>query len=389
MKSFLFTLLIAKLSLISFSGCQKATNDTKSDQPESTSGFFPITVWWQPTTVAAKYKNAGINVYITAEVLTANTLNNLRANNMKVICYQNDFGLQNLKDTLIFGWLQQDEPDNAQWNAVTKKYDPCIDPAIIIANYNKIKQNDPNRPVYLNLGQGVSFINYNGRGACKGNVELYKSAFGGYLKGCDIGSFDIYPVNSSYPEVQNNLWYVANGMDNLYNWSERTKPMWCNIETTQFGSNSPRKPTISEVKSEVWMALIHGAKGISYFAHVISPIFDETALLKDDTMMEALKNINMQIASLATILNSQNTSGFASLTSSNASIPVDIMTKNYKGIDYIFAVAMRPGETTATFTISSGTAVEVIGENRKISVVSGKFMDDYTAYGVHLYKIIK
>ena len=35
--------------------------------------YFPLAVWWQTTSVAAQYKDAGINMYVTAEQLTAQT----------------------------------------------------------------------------------------------------------------------------------------------------------------------------------------------------------------------------------------------------------------------------------------------------------------------------
>jgi len=136
-------------------------------------------------------------------------LDALRSAKLKVICAQNSFGLTLAKDTVVYGWMQGDEPDNAQWNATTNTYDPCIDPNIIISNYHTFKQNDPTRPVYMNLGQGVAYNSYIGRGSCSGNLDTYKVSTNGYLNGCDIASFDIYPVNNTDGITDANLWYVA------------------------------------------------------------------------------------------------------------------------------------------------------------------------------------
>jgi hypothetical protein len=351
--------------------------------------YFPIAVWLQSTSNASAYKSAGINMYIGLwNALDQPQLTALANAGMRVICAQNSFGLSKLNDTLIYGWAQDDEPDNAQWNETTQKYDPCIDPSVIINKYNTIKANDPSRPVYLNLGQGVSYINWVGRGTCTGKSDMYKVSNNGYLKGCDIGSFDIYPVNNSDALIKDNLWYVPKGIDSLKLWSGNTKPIFVWIETTRIDNNSPRKPTPAEVKSEVWMALIHGAGGFGYFCHSWTPTFDEPALLHDATMLAAVKNINTQITSLATVLNSPSTSGYATVSSSNGTVPIDIMTKNYGGANYIFAVGMRAGKTKATYTVASGTTVEVLGENRKLTVSAGMFTDSIsTNYGVHLYKI--
>jgi len=351
------------------------------------SSFFPIAVWLQQPSYAYPYKQAGINLYI-GNTLNSSEWNQFKVDKMKVICDQNAFALSHLSDTLIFGWSQQDEPDNAQWNDVTKTYDPCIDPDTIIARYASIRAKDTTRPVFLNMGQGVSYTNWIGRGDCSNKTNMYPVYNNGYLKGCDIASFDIYPVNSNDAVTKNNLWYVPKGIDSLRKWTEYKKPVWCWIETTKIDANSSRKPTTAEVRSEVWMAIIHGATGIGYFCHSWSPSFDDAALLHDTAMIAAVKKINQQIASLATVINSTNTAGYATVKSSNAAVPIDIMTKNRGGADYLFAASMRSGTTTATFTIDSGNYVEVLGENRFIAAPEGVFTDNYTSYGVHLYNII-
>jgi hypothetical protein len=352
-------------------------------------GFFPIAVWLQSPSNAASYKANGINLFIGVHNgLNQTKLNQFKAANMKFICSQNEFSKNHLHEPLIYGWMHDDEPDNAQWNSVTRKYDPCIDPEIIINDYLEIKETDPSRPVYLNLGRGVAVTDWIGRGTCTGDTNMYKVSANGYLKGCDIASFDVYPVNSTEKHVQDSLWYIARGIDNLKKWSDYEKPIWCWIETTRISEESERKPTPAEVKSEVWMALIHGAKGFGYFCHSFYPSFVEAGLLQDQEMIKAVKAINEQVTSLAEVLNSPDISGIAQVSSSNSFVPVDIMTKNYNNANYIFAVAMKPGQTKATFNIGEieGEEVEVLGENRRITVTGGEFTDDFSDYEVHLYK---
>jgi len=374
------------ISIMMFTGVNHFGQNFGNINPEP--DFFPIAVWMQGASSASAYKSHGINMFIGAE-LNEKTLKIYKELDVKIICEQNGFGLKHIKEKVIYAWMHGDEPDNAQWNKTTRKYDPCMDPFVIINSYEEIKKRDPSRPVYLNLGQGVSYINYNGRGACRGDIDKYKVSSNGYLKGCDIASFDIYPVNNTDAETKGNLWYVAKGIDNLIEWTENSKPVWCWIETTKIAENSTRKPTPSEVRTEVWMALIHGASGFGYFCHSWTPSFDEQALLHDPEMIEAVREINEQVTSLAEVLNSRNTDGYASVSSSNTSIPIDIMTKRHDKANYIFAVAMRPGNTTATFKISSGSRVEVLGEDRIIEASEGVFSDEFSSYGVRLYKITK
>jgi len=56
---------------------------------------------------------------------------------------------------------------------------------------------------------------------------------------------------------------------------------------------------------------------------------------------------------------------------------------------YVFAVAMRDGETTGSFHVPGvGKAVaEVLDEDRTIRVTEGKFTDAFKGYDVHLYKV--
>lgn len=353
---------------------------------KKSSSFFPIAVWQQNPSNAAAYKALGINMFV-GDNLDQEKLDQLKKNNIRVITTFNKFGQEHLNDSTIYAWMQPDEPDNAQVRKGSKGYDPCTDPAVIIKNYREIKKMDPSRPVYLNLGMGVSNTAWFGRGECAGRYDMYKVSRNGYLKGCDIASFDIYPVNTNDKVFKDKLWYVPKGIDSLKVWSDHSKPVWCWIESTRIAEDCPRKPTASEVKSEVWMALIHGAKGFGYFCHSFYPSFTEAGLLKDQEMMAAIKEINAGVTSLAPVLNSFSTADFAAVVSSNNEVPVDIMTKNYKGSDYVFSVAMRKGKTTAEFSVKKGKKAEVIGENREIKIKRGKFTDEFEAYGVHLYKI--
>ena len=137
------------------------------------------------------------------------------------------------------------------------------------------------------------------------------------------------------------------------------------------------------------MALIHGAKGIIYFAHQFKPKFIEAGLLADEAMARGVADINRQVRELAPALNAPDVANGAVVASSKEGVPVDLVVKRHAGQTYLFSVAMREGETTATFTVP-GTGdgrVEVLGEGRTIEVVGGKWEDRFTDYQVHLYRI--
>lgn len=354
-------------------------------QHEKDTGIFPIAVWLQnPDNAKHYHQEGGINMYIGLwNPLDEKQLKLVKEAGIQLICEQNDFALAHRSDPAIYGWMHGDEPDNAQWNEITKSYDPCISPDDVINYYEEVKQKDADHPYYLNLGQGVSYTTWIGRGECTGRTDMYPQ----YLKGCDIASFDIYPVNSEDTSVRDKLWMGAKGIDSLRKWSNDSKPIYTWIETTQIGKDSPRKPTPGEVKTQVWMALIHGAKGIGYFCHSFYPVNDDAALLHDKQMLAGVKEINDRITSLAPVLNSDTQPHFANVKSSNSKVPVDIMAKKHHNSYYLFAVAMRNEDTVASFHVNSGDEVDVVGENRKIKIKNGQFEDSFKGYAVHIYKI--
>jgi len=348
--------------------------------------FFPVAVWLQNPAKASRYRRAGFNTFVGLwKGPTQTQLEQLKRAGMKVICHQNKLALKYIDDPTIIGWMHGDEPDNAQSLGKGKGYGPPIKPQKIIDGYNKIRSTDSTRPVLLNLGQGVAWDGWRGRGVRTNHPEDYLE----YVKGCDIASFDIYPAAHSKPEVAGNLWYVAKGVERLKKWTGGKKPVWNCIECTRI-NNKKTKATPKQVKCEVWMSLIHGSMGIIYFVHEWQPKFNESALLSDPRMLSAVTEINKQINTLAPVLNSPTIDAGVSVSPENKNVPVAVMAKDYKGARYLFAVGMRNDKTKATFTapaLKGSLTVDVLGENRTILSKDGIFTDSFEAWDVHLYRI--
>jgi hypothetical protein len=349
--------------------------------PES----FPLAVWLQATTNADRYRAIGINTYVGLwRGPTEEQLDALDKAGIRLICGQNERSLRFRDRPTIVGWMHGDEPDNAQSLGRGKGYGPPISPATIVDGYHKIRETDPDRPVLLNLGQGVAWDGYYGRGVRTNHPEDYPE----YLKGCDIASFDIYPGSHERAEIAGNLWYVPRGVDRLRRWTGGSKDVWCCIETTRI-NNPERGPAPRQVRSEVWMALIHGVKGIIYFAHQFKPQFIEAGLLADEEMAREVSAVNRQIRDLAPVLNAPDVTGQAGVESSDDRVPIAAMLKRHAGSTYLFAVAMRDGEATSSFSLpgTANSRVEVLGEGRTIVAVNGRWEDRFTGYQVHLYRI--
>lgn len=356
--------------------------------PPADPSYFPIAVWLQGPENAARYKAAGINLYIALwKGPTEKQLADLKAAGMPVICEQNEVGLAHLDDATVVGWMHGDEPDNAQpvkGPDGKNTWGPCVPPQRIVDDYERIRAADPSRPVILNLGQGVANDKWHGRGS---GAKL--SDYETYVKGGDIISFDIYPVASNvWGNGPDNLWLVPYGVERLTKWTGGTKPLWTCIECTRISGDT--RPSPAQVRSEVWMALTRGATGLIYFVHQFKPTFCEWQLLQDPEMLAGVTAINREVADLAPVLNSPTVADAAAVTPSDAEVPISILAKRYEGATYVFAVGLRNKPVQGSFKLAGvpeGAKVTVLGEDRTIPLAAGTFTDSFTPYAVHLYQV--
>lgn len=384
--------------------------------PGQSPDYFPIGLWMQVPENAERYKEMGFNLYVALwKGPTEKQIRQLQEAGMPVVCNQNDYAKAHLDEEIIVGWMHGDEPDNAQsvkdfWKEDTGRMDeawpeyagrkwgawgPPRPPADIVTGYEEIRVVDLSRPVMLNLGQGLAYDKWGGRGVRCNHPEDYPD----YIKGSDIVSFDIYPSTEGHPEI-GMLWRVPFGINRMREWTDDGKIPW-NI----IGVHPHRgiQPTAHQVKAMAWLSIIYGSRGLVYHVHQYQPEFLESVLLPDSAegptkiinpeMVAMVTAINGQITQLARVINSPTISAGVRVGSSTPETPVPVMVKQHDGATYIFACAMHHKDTSATFasiagiTASHATA-EVLGEDREIIVRDGNFGDEFKGYGVHIYKIL-
>jgi hypothetical protein len=340
------------------------------------SSYFPIGVWMQNPANAERFAAVGVNHYVGLwQGPTDEQLADARAADMPVVCEQAGVWEANLDNADIQGWLQADGPDNAQ-ELPDGSYGPCIEPAVTRARYDEMAAADRSRPVVLLLGQGVATPDWVGRGVCTGRSDDYF----GYAEGADILVNYTYPIANQKP-----LELVATGIEKLNTYAGWRKPVIADIEASSI-DGLPR-PSPEQLRAEVWMSLIHGAAGIQYFCHRMTPL-NETDCLDDAATAAALERINRELLQLAPVLNTQSYA--LSPSSTNDGVPVRAVLKQLGRERYVFAAGMADGATMATFAlggIDASIEVEVVGENRSIVPGDGTFEDGFEPYAVHLYRI--
>ncbi len=107
-------------------------------------------------------------------------------------------------------------------------------------------------------------------------------------------------------------------------------------------------------------------------------------------MLEAVTALNREITDLAPVLNSPEMQKPNGVQTDDQSAPITVLIKEREGARYLFAVAMRDGSTTATFSagVQEGDkTVEVLGEKRTLIARNGRFKDHFGPWDVHLYRI--
>jgi hypothetical protein len=386
-------MLMAIVTTVALMAAQTdAQRPTWTRGPAMGGSHFPIAVWLQSPSNAERYKAAGINLYIGLwKGPTEEQLATLKRVGMPVICDQNAVGLAHRDDPIIVGWLQQDEPDNAQ--AVTdpatgqQTWGPCVPPQKVVQEYQRLRKADPTRPVLLNLGQGVINDTWVGRGS-GARLSDYET----YVNGGDIVSFDVYPIAGlDKPNPVDYMWYVGAGVERLVKWTGGKKTVWNCLECTRI-ENGVRKPTPAQVRSQAWMSIIHGSRGLVYFVHEFKPRFNEAALLDDPEMLKGVTELNAEITRLAPIINAPDERiGVAVLGGERPQRPPVAAVGKRGGRDaYVFAVGMRNAETRVAFALPrarNNAVAEVLGEDRTIPIRDGRFEDVFGPYQVHLYRI--
>jgi len=167
------------------------------------------------------------------------------------------------------------------------------------------------------------------------------------------------------------------------------------IETGPGGRGIPadqaRAVSAEELRSEVWMALIGGARGIVYFTHRFVPGFSEHA--PDAARQAEIRAINEQIARLAPALLAPEVRAPAvSMTLSGGLAGRCRATRAADGI-YLFAqnIDMQRRGGRAAFAVpglARGDRIRVVDEPRDLAAdADGRFSDDFGPLAVHIYRI--
>ena len=272
---------------------------------------------------------------------------------------------EHLIDPIIVGWIQEDEPDNAQ-GPVNGSYVDCVPPSpayyyptcpggcssadtgapgtipgpSITTLYAQFESADPNRPVYLGLGQGTGYPNtgtdYNGRGSPCATTSIGRGLndYPVYQLGGDILDADDYPENDAHP-----IWWLGRKADRFRFWSGYGKAVYDDLEMNNIDDVGSVSVTPAVIDGEFWEDVVHGVHGVVWFTHQFSPVFEEaSAFAPEHAAAEAqMAADDIQVLALARVLNQPSVSNgmLSAVTSSNTYAGINYLMKRYGGFTFL------------------------------------------------------
>jgi hypothetical protein len=265
---------------------------------------------------------------------------------------------------------------------------PRSTPEEVSAEYRRIKQADPTRPVLVTFT--AHFM--------KEFTDKYDQAtkdrlYPEFMNSCDVAGYDIYPIFGwNKPEW---LYRVADGVSELRALAGPKRPVYAWIETNKgsrwVSADKQLDVTPRDTRAEVWMALIRGATAIGYFTHRWVPDYKQFA--PEGEMVAALKRLNDQLTRLATALLADPASTRVEMALTD-NLPCHFKATSHDGALWIFAqnTDMQKRTGTATFRVEglqAGAKVEVVDEGRSLTTGDGAFADQFEGLAEHVYRLAR
>jgi len=259
-----------------------------------------------------------------------------------------------MRHPALLGWSLVDEPEGIGVSSVET-----------VRNYYQlVKETDPSHPCSL--------------------VIMSPGAAARYGNSADIVWIDPYPIPHSP------VTYVSECMDGAHASVEKDKPVWTIPQAFDWSVwktgkiDETHRPTPAEERCMTYLALVHGAKGIIYWAHTASKYY-----IRDyPEHWTALKSLAGELRDLSPVLLAP--ASRIKATPSPKSATLDLMVKELDGYAYIFAVNREPKSCLAQLSLDGAPTVsdiEVLFENRTLPRGRRGWADEFKPLEVHVYRV--
>ena len=359
-------------------------NQSGWDEP----GFFPVSVFYGKPEHAGALHDLGVNTYMGAEH-DGTDLKYVTDRGVFVLAQQEEFTPGEVgTNPGVVGWFISDECEMG--------YSGCPeDPesanlAQQRAYVDKVHGYNDGRFTEANFGNGI-LRTYWAPNTMDEHVQLMDAASADKYTYTSPHIWGLVPDSPDWPKGATVRSAASYGwqVDQMKKFQDpaRLRPIWTFVETMMplLDEDGAVSITPEQFEGAVWSAIIHEARGLALFQHNNSGCGTYSLLDCGPAIQNKLKAVTAQIRSVAPVINSQS-------YVYNFSNGTDTMLKSDSRSAYIFAgIGLLQSPGTKTFSLPpgvKGTTVTVVGENRTIRVVDGKFTDDFAAeYSHHIYQV--
>jgi hypothetical protein len=242
----------------------------------------------------------------------------------------------------LLAWYISDEPNGYN-----------LPPDSLISIYNTVKDLDPWHPVTVVFM--APFL----------QSRNYSDAF-------DIVMADPYPL----PDLPAS--YVGNVTRTLSSEFNGKRPLWIVPQAFGGGELWGREPTVQEIRSMTYQAIINGARGIQYFVRQGLNLFP-----KSPATWNECGRMAVEIAEMTPWLLSDE----EKINVRPGSRDVSVLSSTHNGQLMIMAVNKVNSPRNTGFNISKPLSgkIKVLFENRSVNINGGYFSDQLAALGSQVY----
>ena len=275
-------------------------------------------------------------------------------------------------------WVMREQkfgnhPALVAWEVVQRPDAKAIHPDVMLALYQILTEVSPTHPVATTL--------------------VYPDSMREYARATDI----IIPWDLPVPQLP--ITRIADVVSNAREATGGRKPVWALIQATgnawatdntMDDTAEGRLPTIAEVRALAYLALVHGADGLMFYAYnIIQSASQRSFRIQRDApdLWEGIGRLNRELAALAPVVGARP--GRVPLPPAADGL-VHMTRWPYDDRDFIIAVNTGDLPTVTSFTIPDcpATVLELPFEDRMLtSERPGAFSDVFEPYGVHVYVI--
>ncbi|MBM3238613.1 hypothetical protein FJZ31_20145 [Candidatus Poribacteria bacterium] len=393
-----FGFLLLALDIISYASTARIENGTRlfvDGKP-----FFPIGIYYLPKSENpyAELAEAGFN--LVRSDLSEEQLNAADAQGLKVwisLGHRLDFSEDSEKrkrdletqvnqfksHPALLAWESIDEP---AWTW-KKPAEARVSAENLAAGHEYLKKLDANH---------LLWINHAPRNTCK---TLQK-----FSAHTDAVACDIYPVIPRNIDADKTYALMSNGKQgDLANQSlscvgeyvhkmkkvaDSKKATWIVLQGFAWNHDTnpdnPLFPTPEETRFMAYDAVINGVEGILYWGTHVMP--------QPSPQWDGIKRVAKELSALTPVLLAPTIQHNISIDYEEMGFSIDkgieILAKYHDNKVYLIMANTTIGPVKATFSqllnIYTDT-LNVLFENRKVTITSGTFVDEFKPYGVHVY----